>query len=51
VYVLKYVGDTVIGFYPSNLDRIVACMNSIKCARSVLSTIKKGINPILNQYN
>ena len=46
-YVLKYVGDAVIGFYPSNLDRIIACMNSVKCTRSTLSMIKNGINPIL----
>ena len=46
-YVLKYVGDAVIGFYPSILDRIIACMNSVKCARSILSMIKNGINPIL----
>lgn len=50
-YVLKYVGDAVIGFFPSDYDRILVCDNSIECARSILSVIKNGINPILNQYD
>lgn len=50
-YVLKYVGDAVIAFFPSSSDRLVACKNSVKCARSILNVIKNGINPILNQYD
>jgi adenylate cyclase len=26
-------------------------MNSVRCARSILSVVKNGINPILNQYD
>jgi adenylate cyclase len=50
-YVLKYVGDAVIAFFPSGYDSIRACHHSIECARSILSVIKNGINPILNQYD
>ena len=50
-YVLKYVSDAVIAFFPSSSDRIIACKNSVKCARSISSAIKNGINPILNQYD
>ena len=50
-YVLKYVGDAVIAFFPSTSNRIIACMNSVRCARSILSVVKNGINPILNQYD
>lgn len=51
-YVLKYGSDAVIALFPSSSDRmIVACKNSVKCARSILSVIKNGINPILNQYD
>ncbi len=50
-YVLKYVGDAVIAFFLSTSNRIIACMNSVRCARSILSVVKNGINPILNQYD
>ena len=30
-YVLKYVGDTVIAFFPSSSNRIAGCTNSVKC--------------------
>jgi class 3 adenylate cyclase len=50
-YVLKYVGDAVIAFFPSSSNRIAGCTNSVKCGRAILSVIKNGINPILNQYD
>ena len=50
-YVLKYVGDAVIAFFPSSSNKIAACTNSVRCGRAILSVIKNGINPILNQYD
>jgi class 3 adenylate cyclase len=50
-YVLKYVGDAVITFFPSISNRIAACTNSVKFGRAILSVIKNGINPILDQYD
>jgi class 3 adenylate cyclase len=49
-YVLKFVGDAVIGYFiaEGNID---TADNAVNCAKSMLMVIEKGINPILNQYN
>ncbi|HVX02951.1 MAG TPA: adenylate/guanylate cyclase domain-containing protein [Nitrososphaera sp.] len=50
-YVLKYVGDAVISFFPATYNRLSACDRAVQCARSMITVIKNGINPILNQYD
>ncbi len=50
-YVLKYVGDSVIGIFPAEFNRKKACKNALKCARSILSIIRECINPILGENN
>jgi len=53
-YVLKFVGDAVIGYFVSDEDKIygtVAADGAVNCAKSIISVIQKGINPILNQYD
>jgi class 3 adenylate cyclase len=50
-YVLKYVGDAVISFFPAGYNRLSACDRAVQCARSMITVIKNGINPILNQYD
>ena len=53
-YVLKFVGDAVIGYFVSDEDKIygtVATDDAVNCAKSIISVIQKGINPILNQYD
>ncbi len=50
-YVLKYVGDAVIAFFPSNHDKLLACNGAIQCAKSMITAIEKGISPALNQQN
>jgi adenylate cyclase len=50
-YVLKYVGDAVIAFFPSGHNKLLACDNAVQCAKSMITVIKNGINPILNQYD
>src|SRR5918999_955502 len=51
-YVLKYVGDAVIAFFPSGYNKLLACDKAVQCARSMITVIKNGINPILNnQYD
>ena len=47
-YVLKYVGDAVIAFFPSGYNKLLACDNAVLCAKSMITVIKNGINPILN---
>jgi class 3 adenylate cyclase len=49
-YVLKYVGDAVIAFFPSIYNKLLACDVAVRCAKSMITVIEKGLNPILNQY-
>jgi len=53
-YVLKFVGDAVIGYFVSDEDKIYgtgATDDAVNCAKSMVTIIQKGINPILNQYD
>jgi class 3 adenylate cyclase len=50
-FVLKYVGDAVIAFFPSIHDKSLACDRAVQCAKSMVTVIQKGISPILEQYN
>ena len=50
-FVLKYVGDAVIAFFPSLYDKSLACDRAVQCAKSMITVIQKGISPILEQYN
>jgi adenylate cyclase len=51
-YVLKYVGDSVLAFFPVNLeDKYLPCANAVNCARSMIKIIRAGLNPILNEYD
>jgi adenylate cyclase len=50
-YVLKYVGDAVIAFFPASYNKLLACDRAVQCAKSMLAVVKNGINPILNQYD
>ena len=50
-YVLKFVGDAIIAFFPASYNALLACDRAVQCARSLLTVVKNGINPILNQYD
>src|SRR3989338_1299611 len=50
-YVLKFVGDAVIGYFVASENPLLAADNAVSCAKSMLTVIQKGINPILNQYD
>ncbi len=50
-YVLKFVGDAVLGYFVAEKRELIATNNSVNCAKSMISVIEKGINPILNQYD
>jgi class 3 adenylate cyclase len=50
-YVLKYVGDAIIAFFPASYNKLLACDRAVQCAKSMLTVVKNGINPILNQYD
>jgi adenylate cyclase len=48
-YVLKYVGDAIIAFFPSGYNKLLPCSKAVQCANSMITLIKNGINPILIQ--
>ncbi len=50
-FVLKFVGDAVIGYFNAADNTLLASDNAVKCAKSMITVIEKGINPILNQYD
>src|SRR5215216_3255728 len=51
-YVLKYVGDSVLAFFPVNLeDKHLPCANAVNCARSMIKIMRQGLNPILSEYD
>jgi adenylate cyclase len=51
-YVLKYIGDAIIGFFNINTDNLyLPCINAINCAKTMIKVIKQGFNPVLNQYD
>ena len=49
-FVLKFVGDAVIGYFIHS-SSLIAADNAISCAKSMIRIIDEGINPILNQYD
>ncbi len=50
-YVLKFVGDAVIGYFIAEENKTAIADRAVNCAKSMISIIQKGINPILNQYD
>ena len=50
-YVLKFVGDAVIGYFVADENSKFPADNAVNCAKSMNTVIQKGINPILNQYD
>lgn len=48
-YVLKYVGDAVISFFPGEFDNRKACSNAVQCARSMLKVVAEGLNPAFTE--
>src|SRR5215203_1065 len=48
-FVLKYVGDAVIAFFPSGFNKYLSCDTAFRCANSMINVIENGINPILEK--
>ena len=34
-YVLKYVGDAIIAFFPASYNKLLACDKAVQCANSM----------------
>src|SRR5579872_7077279 len=50
-YVLKYVGDAVIGYFVTEESPLVVSDSAVNCARTMIDVIERGINPILSEYD
>lgn len=50
-YVLKFVGDAVIGYFVPESNPLLAADDAVNCAKSMISVIERGINPILSEYD
>lgn len=50
-FVLKFVGDAVIGYFVAEENQLLPAENAVLCAKSMIAVIQNGINPILNQYD
>ena len=50
-YVLKFVGDAVIGYFVAEAMPLLAADNAVNCAKAMVTVVEKGMNPILNQYD
>lgn len=50
-FVLKYVGDAVIGYFIAEENQLVVSDNAVNCAKAMIDIIERGINPILSEYD
>ena len=50
-YVLKFVGDAVIGYFMAENNGLQVSDSIVNCAKSMIASIQKGINPILQQHD
>ncbi len=48
-YVLKYVGDAIIAFFPGEFDSKKACNNAVNCARAMMRIVSECLNPAFNE--
>jgi class 3 adenylate cyclase len=48
-FVLKYVGDAVIAFFPSTFNKYLSCDTAFQCANSIINVIENGINSTLEK--
>ncbi len=50
-FVLKFVGDAVIGYFVAEALPLLAAENAVSCAKAMVTVIERGVNPILDQYD
>ena len=49
-FVLKFVGDAVIGYF-IHTSVLMAADNAVSCAQRMIQIMNQGVNPILNNYD
>ncbi|MGD9673058.1 MAG: adenylate/guanylate cyclase domain-containing protein [Candidatus Nitrosocosmicus sp.] len=50
-FVLKYVGDAIISFFPSEFNKYLVCDRAYNCAKSMRAVLKNDINPVFRRHN
>jgi adenylate cyclase len=50
-YVLKYVGDAIIAYFPVDDNFYLASRNAICCALNMLTIVEQAINPVLKEFD
>ena len=48
-YVLKYLGDSVVALFPSGFNKYLTYDKAVRCAKSMITVLKNGLNPILGK--
>ena len=49
-FVLKFVGDAVIGYF-IHTSVLIAADNAVSCAQRMIQIMDQGVNPIFNNYD
>lgn len=49
-FVLKYVGDAIIAFFPSEFNKYLTCDRAYCCAKSMTSVLINDINPVFHRH-
>lgn len=50
-YVLKYVGDAVVAYFPTAKNYYLACDTAVETSLAIIRIMEEGINPILREYD
>jgi class 3 adenylate cyclase len=49
-FVLKYVGDAIISFFPSGFNKYLICDRAYRCANSMISMLRNEMNPVFRRH-
>lgn len=49
-FVLKYVGDAIISFFPSGFNKYLVCDKAYNCAKSMISVLRNDIDPVFRKH-
>ena len=49
-YVLKYVGDAIIAYFPAHANYNSRCNAAINCSHAMIQVLEEGVNSIFREY-
>ena len=50
-YVLKYVGDAIIAYFPADANYNVRCNAAINCSYAMIRVLEEGVNSIFREHD